>query len=228
MNPPGGDIRNRAHLIYLGSNTNHLGARFGPHFPFTFWGICPISVISTRLVHCHILIHRIIAWLNRHRYPHQNRPHVCFPFSIRAFASSFDQIKQTQIEDVCATGWRTEDVDPVGQNRQVSDLPLGHADGQVSNGEIYGDCRPLRRRADVLQIVQYLQLASRRSGMGGKKKGILRASPRQMVMALARCRRSRVDFRRIRSLCFDDTNSFSFILAGGGYCRGGGGGGGGG
>lgn len=49
-----------------------------------------------------------------------------------------------------------------------------------------------------------------------------------MVMALARCRRSRADLRRIRSLCFDDTNSFSFILAGGGYCRGGGGGSGGG
>merc|ERR1739838_986465 len=107
---------------------------------------------------------------------------------------NFDQIKQTQIEDVCATSRRTKDVDPLGQNCQVSELPLGHA--------------------DVRQIVQYLQFSSRRSGMGGKKKGILRTSPRLVVMALACCLRSRVDFRRTRpSLCFDDTNLFSSILA---------------
>merc|ERR1739838_18236 len=127
---------------------------------------------------------------------------------------NFDQIKQTQIEDVCATSRRTKDVDPLGQNRQVSELSLGQADGEISDGEIYGDCWRLRRHADVRQIVQYLQLASRRSGMGGKKKGILRTSPRQVVMALACFRRSRVDFLRTRpSLCFDDTNLFSFILA---------------
>jgi len=70
----------------------------------------------------------------------------------------------------------------MGQNRQVPELPDRKALESLTIEHLPRDCWRSRSASYVRLVVQHLQLASCSRGMEGKKKGVLRAPPRQVVM----------------------------------------------
>lgn len=115
---------------------------------------------------------------------HRREKYCMLYFFLVVVISLFlDQLNSSQ--DVRATTRRTTHADPMGQNRQISDLSYRQALEGLASEHLLGYCCSLCRDSDVLQVVQHLQLSSCSRGLEGKTKGILRTSPRQMVKRMA-------------------------------------------
>jgi len=76
----------------------------------------------------------------------------------------------------------------MGPNRQVPELPHRQALEGLAIEHLPGDRRRIRVDSNVRQVVQRLQLPSRPRGMEGEEKGVLRASPCQVVNVCVACR----------------------------------------